>query len=233
MMFFNVKIPCFPGKRKQQVKHLYVDFPKRYGSLNYNHHCKMHSRCTLLFYFIACISFEEFRSSWCQIRPVWVYLGWAYVSRWPREQQVVWEPETHTHTQHCPSFAKLHSYVPWVKQIHYRESVIIINGFLWLEIRSVSHKEVEIHPSGNVSVMYLLILQNICIFLMNSCYCSAVLHMASEFAYVALNDLSYNPSSAKTVYPSLIFLKLFTMFNAWIRITHRILIPWFISFQML
>lgn len=51
---------------------------------------------------------------------------------------------------------------------------------------------------------------------MNGCYCSAVLHMASGFAYLALHDLSYNPPSAKTVHPGLIYRpEAFTMFIAW------------------
>ncbi len=87
----------------------------------------------------------------------WVYLGWACVSRWPREQQVVWEPET----QHCPSLAKLLSYIPSVKQTHFIEN--LWSSYISVIRNLVCHKG-QIHPRARVSLM-LLILQNMSLFL--------------------------------------------------------------------
>lgn len=134
--FFNVKIACFLFVQRKQVNHLYVDFPKRYGFLNYNHHSRRQmswstrrhlvywhkSRTNLFLNLIACIIWRV------QIKLVsdqasLGLLGMSLcVQMAQRAAGSLRARNPHTQTQHCSSLAKLLSYIPSVKQTHFIEN---------------------------------------------------------------------------------------------------------------
>ncbi len=210
-------IYLFRGMNVQELNHLYVDFPQIYGFVNYNHHeCKRADPPGDIWFSISLpVLFEEVGSMLVSDQASFgVYLGWACVSRWPREQQVVWEPET----QHCPSLAKLLSYIPSVKQTHFIEN--LWSSYISVIRNLVCHKG-QIHPRGksfsNVaySAEYVLIFMNGCYWFCCFAYGLIDLHIQHYMTWVTIHPL------AKTVHPGLIYWpEAFTMFIAWVSIPH-------------